>query len=224
MKKLKVFVINLTRRQDRKVHILSEFSRYPGFDLTIVPAIEHDIGSWGLWQTIKGIITNAKQLEEDYIILCEDDHVFTEDFNVSTLVDQIDRLECEKADILLGGASWFETVYPVAEDLFWIKKFNGLQFTVIFRNFYESLLTLELSQGQNADIMMSILTDRAFVCYPYISKQKEFGYSDVTSRNAEEGYVESIFSYRMEKLRQLNKVAKYYKKISNGEISTSEGI
>lgn len=210
---MKVFAINLEERVERKKHILSEFEKYREFELTIVKATQHNVGSWGLWLTIKNIVQNAIDNDEDYIIICEDDHAFTEAYDKETLKAAIHKLKSVEADVLLGGVSWFETVLPISKDLFWVKKFNGLQFTIIFRRYYQTLLSLEIAKGQDADIIISSNSDRSFVLYPYISVQKEFGYSDVTDNNQQPGYVTEIFKNSQEKLKQLNQVADYYKKI-----------
>ncbi|MGO1521099.1 MAG: hypothetical protein ACTHWQ_06140, partial [Sphingobacterium sp.] len=134
-------------------------------------------------------------------------------YDKETLKAAIHKLKSVEADVLLGGVSWFETVLPISKDLFWVKKFNGLQFTIIFRRYYQTLLSLEIAKGKDADIIISSNSDRSFVLYPYISVQKEFGYSDVTDNNQQPGYVTEIFKNSQEKLKQLNQVADYYKKI-----------
>lgn len=210
---IKTFVVNLEERTERRTHIISQFQGRSEFDLTIVKAVKHRLGSWGLWKTIKSIIQNAFDQNENYIILCEDDHCFTNDYNKKEFFEQISKLEEAEADILLGGASWFGTVLPISRNLFWVKHFNGLQFTVIFKKFYTCLLDLDLYCGEDPDIKISELSNNCFICYPYISVQKEFGYSDITPQNAQEGYVTSIFNKRSEKLMELYKVALYYNKI-----------
>lgn len=211
MKKIKTFVINLEERTDRKAHALTQFALHPEFDLTIVKATQDPVGSWGLWLTIKKIITTAKQQQLDTIIICEDDHTFTKAYDKKAFFGLVENLKTKKADILLGGASWFDVVHPVASNCFWIKNFNGLQFTVIFKHFYDTVLAMKLEKGENADICMAASTNRSFVCYPYISVQQEFGYSDVTVRNSRKGYISGIFDSGLNKLHQLHAVASHYK-------------
>ena len=62
------------------------------------------------------------------------------------------------------------------------------------------------------DFKISELSDKIFVMHPFISVQKEFGYSDVTSKNAEEGYVESLFAGSSRKLNMLKRVKAEYEK------------
>lgn len=212
MEHIKTFVIHLEERSERKIHIEAQFKGRSEFDLEIVRAIKDEVGSWGLWKTIRALVQKALDQNYRYIIICEDDHCFTKEYDKKMFLDQINIMETQ-ADILLGGVSWFRTVLPLTQSLFWVKKFNGLQFTVIYKKFYNNLLGLDLCCGEDPDIKISELSDNCFVCYPYISVQTEFGYSDITIQNARSGYVTSIFNKSSEKLRQLYQVALYYKKI-----------
>ena len=88
-----------------------------------------------------------------------------------------------------------------------------MQFTIIFQKFYNTLLALgEIEEEFALDFKISELSDSIFVMYPFISVQKEFGYSDVTSKNAEEGYVEGLFKGTSQKLNMLKRVKAEYKK------------
>lgn len=213
MRRIKTYLINLEDRTDRRKHILKEFENRSEFEIELVKAIRHEVGSWGLWLTIKSIISQSLDLQENYIIICEDDHRFTEHYDYKSLIRILDKLRNWNADVLLGGVSWFEDALPLNDELFWIKKFNGLQFVVIFKEFYVKLLEMDFKMGMNADIEMSIISDKCFVCYPFISVQKEFGYSDVTPRNGNLGYVDHLFADKIESLHQLRKIASHYKVI-----------
>jgi len=205
-----VFAINLVKRTDRKTNLLFEFSNRKEFSLTIVPAIEHQVGSFGLWQTICHIIEQADEKGFDKIIICEDDHVFTDAYTPEVLADALRKVIGFHADVLLGGVSWFNQVLQVSDGLFWVDRFNGAQFMVIFRNFYQTILTTDFQVGDNADFKISSLTDEIFVMCPFISFQREFGYSDVTEVNEEPGRITSLFNRRNEKLLQLDKVNRFY--------------
>ena len=53
-----------------------------------------------------------------------------------------------------------------------------------------------------------------FVMYPFISRQREFGYSDITETNNHEGYINELFRSTSKMLDSLNKVKLFYKSIS----------
>lgn len=208
--KITSYVINLAKRKDRFDHIVREFSGKEEFELKITPAIAHRIGAIGLWQTINKIIKEAQKCRDKYVIICEDDHQFTESYDPGVFKTAIALAIQLRADILSGGVSWFDTAIQVDKQLFWVNYFSGAQFLVIFRKFYEKILDAEFNEGDAADFKLSSLTDEIFVTYPFVSVQREFGYSDVTEKNGEEGRITELFESRNEKLSQLYTMAEFY--------------
>jgi len=212
MHPIPVFVVNLKKRVERKAHIQKEFYQRDEFDVTIIEAQEHRIGALGLWHTVKSILNKAINSPEDYIVICEDDHQFSEHYSKELLIDSIDEAKMRKADLLGGGVAWFNSALPVSEHIFWVEKFSGFQFTVIFRQFFTTILNVDLDDGTNfrkndtVDLKLSSLTANKFFIYPFISSQKEFGYSDVTIMNNEKGRVERLFMNTLNKA----KIVKYY--------------
>lgn len=104
------YAINLTRRTERKQSLLDEFAGRKEFRLTVVPAIEHKVGSFGLWQSIYGIVHEANEMSLHYVLICEDDHIFTKDYSVEKLYMAIDKSIALNANVLLGSVSWFNQV------------------------------------------------------------------------------------------------------------------
>lgn len=207
---INVFAINLIHRTDRKANITAQFHGKEEFKLTVVPAIESPIGALGLWQTIQKIVQREISRGSDFFILCEDDHQFTNDYSKERLLASIQEAEQLEADILSGGVSWFDTGIQIAEGTFWVKTFNGMQFTVIFNRFYSKIEGAEFKLGDAADFKISALSDSKLVMYPFISVQKEFGYSDVTRKNNEEGFVSRIFDETSNRFAILKKVRSHY--------------
>ncbi|MFC6101241.1 glycosyltransferase family 25 protein [Olivibacter domesticus] len=205
------FIINLKSRDDRKDHILKEFQDKNIFNLTVIEAVKHSIGALGLWITVKGIVLQALNQELEMIIICEDDHKFTDMYNEACFLSAVEKAKNIDADLLLGGVSWFEDIVQVDEGIFWISRFNGLQFTVIFKKFYEKILDIDFDIYDNADIKLSLFTEQAFVIHPFISVQKEFGYSDITRKNGEQGWVNMLFDVSDKKIKQLGDVSSFYK-------------
>lgn len=212
LKPLQVFCINLSERTDRRTHIEYEFSYQKKFDIHVVAALPHKVGAISLWQTIQHIVQNKINKDEDYFILCEDDHQFTKDYSCEYLKSAIKDAKKLDADILSGGVSWFQTGVQISKNLFWIDRFSGLQFTVIFRKFYQKILDVkDFGEHDDADYKISDLTDKKFVIHPFISIQKEFGYSDVTLKNRELGRVENLFKKSSRRLYILKKIMHVYK-------------
>ena len=108
------------------------------FKIHIVPAIQHKTGAFGLWKTFLSIVAKERQNDSPYFVFCEDDHVFTEAYTDDFIMRRIEEADSLKADILSGGVSWFETAIQIKENLFWLEKFNGMQFTIIYNCFMDS--------------------------------------------------------------------------------------
>lgn len=209
-KSITVNVINLKHRTDRRSHIIKQFCDKPEFLINIVPAITHEKGTYGLWQTILQIVREEKERDSDFFILCEDDHTFTENYSLELLLGCILQAKSLNADMLSGGCSWFHSAVQLRKNLFWVDKFTGMQFTVVFNKFYLQILNANFGEEVIADFSLSSITNYIFVIYPYISIQKEFGYSDVTLRNEEEGYINRIFNTSIKRLDILNKIKNFY--------------
>ena len=207
------YIINLKSREDRKAHILKEFEGRNEFKINIVDACEHENGAIGLWNSITYILRNLVQEDADFIILGEDDHQFTEHYSKEYLFSCIQEAQKEGADILSGGISWFRDTVQVSKNLLWVQKFSGTQFMVIFKRFYKIILDAPFGNADNADYKISDLSKNKLFMYPFISTQKEFGYSDVTAKNNMEGRVEELFNKSSESLQHLKNVSLFYKAI-----------
>jgi hypothetical protein len=201
--RIPTYVINLKERCDRLFHTKHQFSGKPEFEVTVVEAVKNDVGTIGLWQTIIRIVRSAAELKMDYILICEDDHQFTKFYQKEHLIKCIMEANAHSADVLLGGVSSLRSIIPVTQHLFWTERFTGLQFTVIFERFYGKLLSDDRLSDQPADHRISSLTTNKFFIYPFISVQKEFGYSDVTLTNNESGRVTELFDKASETVRYL---------------------
>ena len=206
-----VYAVNLKNRIDRKQHILQEFQRREEFDLDIVEAFKHVNGAFGLWKTIKYVLQNKMHDEIDYIIICQDDHLFTKEYSKEYLQYCIDEAQSLHADILAGGVSGFTSAIKVTDSLYWVEKFSGLQFTVVFRKFFEKILDADFENINAADLKLCELTENKFFIYPFLSIQKEFGYSDVTNGNNVKGIVENGFRDSHEKVKIITSVSNSYK-------------
>lgn len=217
-----VYAANLKTRIDRKENIILQFENKKEFCLNVIPAIDkYKTGAFGLWKTIQHIIKYEINKKEDYFVFCEDDHDFTEHYSPDLLLNCIEKAKLLDADILSGGVSWFQTGIQITENLFWIEKFSGLQFVIIFKKIYKKILNAHFSYNDVADYKISSLTDNKFVIYPYISTQKEFGYSDITMNNNEKGHVSQLFRNASNNFSLLRKIRNYY--CFNSQKENSEG-
>lgn len=211
----KTYVINLDHRKDRRIHISKEFDGRDEFDVVIYPAVVDEIGAIGLFKSFRSIIEEASDISLDYVIVCEDDHRFTADYE-STILERYISLGLElKFDLLLGGPSKVYDVIFANDDLYWLNQFSGLQFTIIFRRFFEVILNFELEEGKAFDFELGGLSEDIYALYPSISEQVYFGYSDATLKNetVDVGTYYRVCRERMDKLYLINN---YYWKLKNG--------
>lgn len=207
---MQVFVINLPARNERRSSIMREFQANPEFDIELIVPVSHPKPNVSLWLTIQQVVRKQLNKEDDFFIFCEDDHQFTKNYNAAFLQKCIADAQQSDADILLGGVSWQRTSVQVSKNLYWIENFSGLQFTVIFKKFFQKVLSADFGNRDTADHKISELTNKKFVIYPTISTQKEFGYSDVTPDNNATGRVDFLFEKTNKIFDSLNKVRSYY--------------
>lgn len=208
-----IFIINLPYRTDRQKHSINQFKFKKNiFNPIFITPQDAPYPNISFWNTIKKIINN--NIDRDFIIICEDDHLFTKNFNENYLNESINNAAYIDADILLGGVSWIDKPIQVKENMFWVNAFNGLQFCIIFKKMYSTILSADFTENDFADFKISELTENIFVIHPFISIQKEFGYSDVTPQNNEKDRVKNLFISTDKTLKYLKKVKKFY---SNGK-------
>lgn len=211
MTPIPTYVMNLRKRTDRKAHIFKEFAGRTEFDVHIVEAIERERGASGLWETLTHILQDRVDPAAEFILLCEDDHQFTGHYSKDLLFGCIAEARERKADVLCGGVSWFEDPLLVSERLFNLRQFSGLQFTILFKKFFPAILNAGFGPKDAADYRISDLSKSKFAIHPFISTQKEFGYSDVTHFNSQEGRVNELFSKSDEHFRKLVEVNAHYR-------------
>lgn len=215
------YVINVKERVDRRKHIIQQFSDKPEFDMSIIDAAKHSIGAIGLWETTLKIINDAKSKNLAYILICEDDHQFTDKYIPKEFQRYILQGVRANADVLLGGIHWFDSVLNISPGLFWVDKFTATQFIVVYHKFFDILLAAEFKPTDISDLKISELTDNKLVIFPFISTQKDFGYSDVTDLHREPGYIQYAFDLTAESLNQLVKVQQYYNSIPLSPLSST---
>lgn len=207
-----VYVINMKDRTERKAHIMKEFENRKEFDVTVIEACTHEKGTIGLWNSIINVIHLAQKNQDEVIIICEDDHFFTEHYSCGLLLKEIKEAYMQGADILSGGIGGFGQAISVGYHRYWVDWLWCTQFIVIYEHFFETILTYTFKDGDTADGVLSQLSANKMVIYPFISEQKDFGYSDVTQSNMEnQGRIREHFKYankKFEMIRAINSLNK----------------
>lgn len=212
---LPVYAINLAERTDRREHIIQQFENHKEFDVTIAEACRHTIGAIGLWQSICSIVDIASSNEEEVIIICEDDHMFTPHYSKEYLMNALDNAKSIGAAVVLGGVSWFNDTIPVSRNFFWTRSFSGTQFVVLFKEAFAHILQADFKEDDTADAKLCQLFDNILIMHPFISLQKEFGYSDATHNNNMDGQIDRLFDRAVGRLDQLMAIATHYEEQQN---------
>ncbi|MGH2644694.1 MAG: hypothetical protein ACRDE2_12145, partial [Chitinophagaceae bacterium] len=209
------YVINLPERTERRSHILQQFEGKDEFTVEIIEACRHKIGAVGLWLSIKKVIETAQKNDDNVIILCEDDHKFTQSYNRDLLLSNIVRSGGMGCNILSGGIGGFNMALPITEKLFWIDSFWCTQFIVIFKKFFQVILNEPFKETDTADGKFSEMTSQKMVLYPFVSVQKDFGYSDVTIKNQKtRGLITQYFEDADKRLLKLQKTRERFNDLS----------
>ena len=205
---LPVYVINMKERVERKQHIIKEFDNKEEFELNWVEASVHPIGAVGLWNSMIKIIKMAKEKGDDIIVICEDDHYFTENYSPKLLFKEVTEAYIQGADVLTGGIGGFGQAIPEGYHRYKVDWFWCTQFIVVYNRFFDKMLDYSFQDTDTADGVISKLATNKMVIFPFISEQRDFGYSDVTQSNMEQqGKIREHFARankRMEFVSQSN--------------------
>jgi len=72
-------------------------------------------------------------------------------------------------------------------------------------------MTATLAESETPDLKFCSLTDNIFLIHPFISIQKEFGYSDATMPNNTPGHVENLFRTADTSIGHVRQIRQHYK-------------
>lgn len=209
---LPVYVINMRNRVERRSHIEKQFQGKPEFKLTWIEAIEHPIGAVGLWKSMVKVVETAIINDDDIIIICEDDHTFTSAYSKEYFFANIIAANNQESELLSGGIGGFGTAVPVDSNRYWIDWFWCTQFIVVFKPLFQKILDYDFQDTDTADGVLSVIANNKMTLYPFISIQKDFGYSDVTCANNEfAGMITNHFRQTDMRLSLIHHVADRFK-------------
>lgn len=187
---MKLSIIGLKTRQHRRKHIISEFKNKELFEVSIKDAVFHKKPNVSLWLSICEVIRENQK--EDFFIICEDDHKFTNFYSEENLLKNIELAKEKKADLLLGGVSWFNEVLSVDKGLCELDFYNGNQFCVLFNQSFDKILNNKIKEDTLiVDMELSLILQKKYVITPFISIQKSFFQSDMRPNLKQD--VESFF-------------------------------
>ena len=144
-------------------NLYMEFQGHPEFEL-------HPIGEKWDWSIFRHVLEQVSQKDEDdAIIICHEGHRFTEVYQSCSFFRVL--LECSElgTEMLLGGCRDFSNLVPVSPRLYWVDKYEGCNFIVLFRRAYHTLLNLSLNDCESLDEVLSRVLSNKLLIVPFIS-------------------------------------------------------
>ena len=148
--------------------------------------------------------------KDDVIVMCEDDHCFTQDYSNEYLFYNIVEAHKQGAEMLSGGIGGFGIAVPVDKIRYWVDWLWCLQFIVIYKSFFQKILDYQFKETDTTDGAFSFLTYNKMTIFPCISIQKEFGYSDVTTLNNRFGQITEHFNHANRRLSQIHEINSHF--------------
>lgn len=164
---------------------------------------------------LKALTLTAQMAGDDLFILSNSHHQFTAQYTAAYLEAGISGAQKNNADILLGAVNWMESAIQVDQHLFWLDKFLGCQFIVLFRRCYNILLNIKID-ADNAEIaidgVLSSIAANKLLLYPFISTVTE----KILKKNVLPG-ASPFYGDPAEQLASLQHVKEYYSSLNTAQ-------
>lgn len=126
------------------------------------------------WPALQELTLNAIERDIDLFFICGSTHVFSTNYSAGYLDACIRSAEKKGADILLGAVNWFESAVQVDESLFWIDRFQGMQFVAFFRRFYDAILRVGVENHRKpVEHLLTAIAANKMLLYPFVSGAPE---------------------------------------------------
>lgn len=198
-------------RPDRRKHLEKQFRGKKEFSLHIIDAIEDPNGRLGLWKSMVKAVKTAISNGDDIMIICEDDHTFTQDYSRDYLFANIIEAEEQHVELLSGGIGGFGHAVPVSANRYWVDWFWCTQFIVIFKPLFNKILEYDFQDNDTADGVLSVIAKNKMTVYPFLSIQTDFGYSDVTASNDRfKGLISQHFKETDKRLAMVHNISHHF--------------
>lgn len=140
-----------------------EFQEHPEFEL-------HPFGDNWDWDFFRHTLEIVSQKnEDDAIVICHEGHHFTEDYQPYVLFRALFESAGLGTDMLIGGCRDFGNLVPVGHGLYWVDKFEGCNFFILFHRAYQTLLDKSPNEGESLDEVLSRAFSNKLLMAPFIS-------------------------------------------------------
>lgn len=203
-----IYIRNLMEQEERLEPLLRQF-RGEEFDINLIGTNTCIVDEVKFWNSIKKSLKSQVKKAEDFIIVCGSIHQFTSEYSHELLINSIESAKTMNAHILAGGISAFSSAIQVSENLFWVEKFSGLQFIIIFKKFFKIFLNSEFRKGDVVDYRLCSLTNSKYFIYPFISIERDTSHFDLTFRNNTKNKKSKTLKQCRTKVRAIKQVAAF---------------
>lgn len=164
-------IINIESHTDRRDQILEEIKKLEDITYEVIPAITHDNPNIGCTLSHLKCIEYAKQNDWEYVLILEDDAVFTKDVNEIFKKTFQEVCEYEWNLLYLGGLIKSKSE-KISDNLVHVIKCNTTHAYVIHKRFYD----IALSVDTNIVIYLSYrnlsFKHKMYMCNPMVAFQR----------------------------------------------------
>jgi GR25 family glycosyltransferase involved in LPS biosynthesis len=172
---IQAYIINLDNRTDLKSHILTEMTKLPQVSYEIVSAIRDE--SKTCFLSHLKCIQRAKDNNLPYVLILEDDAIFTEDC-IEIFDRALTEVQTRQWDMLYLGANLNSNAYKITPTLV---KLSGAYTThayIVHEQFYDTILNLQLDVEIDVCYTKLMPDNNIYMCNPMIAYQLP-SYSDL---------------------------------------------
>lgn len=169
------YIINLKHRTDRYEHVISEVSKLPLTSFEIVEGIVDNTGT--CFQSQKKCIQLAKNANLPYVLILEDDVVFTQNV-VRVFEDTFKELQSLDWHMFYLGANLQNPAVKISKNLLKLTAAFAAHAYVVHEKFYDVILELPHTCEMDVHYSNLMTTYNMYMCNPMIAYQLP-SYSDL---------------------------------------------
>src|SRR5690606_33436690 len=168
---LTVHVINYNNRSHKSNPIVGQFIEKSEFDVVYYNLLDEKRYENSIWLNIKEAIQSAIDQDEDIVIICDVDHIFTCFYRKEVLIQNILEAHLQGCDILCGGiGNEFSHALPVTKNRYWINQFITTNFFVVYKKIFQRIIETPFDNMKTYRESISHITDNKMVIFPFISE------------------------------------------------------
>ena len=164
---LTAYIINLKHRTDRYNHMLTEIKKLP-VSYEFIEGIIDDTKT--CFQSQKKCIQLAKENKLPYVLVLEDDAIFTED-SIEILTKTFNEIQTLNWDMFFLGANLQSTAIRISDSLLKITGAYAAHAYMVHERFYDVILNLPHVCEMDVHYHNLMLTNNIYMCDPMIAYQ-----------------------------------------------------